>query len=218
MARLVTDLDELYHQMGARPWHLVAHSFGGLLAVEYAMRHPEQVASLFLISTAVEMAEAVASRLQRGLNLLAERDPAAARTLQQVLEDRNLSAAQRYLRALPLLGPLWELVFAQPESERHFHDVLKAHHFATNVALAGALLDQGLLQHSIAPALAELRHPLTALYGREDPSLYDHQARRLAQVRPDATVLALRESGHFVYVEQPERLARHLSEHLARAT
>lgn len=215
MNRLVADLAELHHRLGAPRWHLVGHSFGGILATEYARRHPDHVASLFLISTPVEMTEATLARMQRAAAVLASRDPDAAKELQGLLTDRSLTMVKRYVQALPLMGKASEVIFARPEAEESFHKVLRAHHFSTNVAAASSLLEQGLLEYSLAPALLEARHPLTAVYGREDQSLYDQQARRLAAIRPDSRVLALSETGHFVYVEHPERMALALRDHLA---
>jgi proline iminopeptidase len=214
--RLVADLAELHERLAVPPWHLVGHSFGGILAAEYARRHPEQVASLFLVSTAVEMAAAVAARLERGAALLTRRDPEAAQQLRRVLDDAGLSPAERYVRALGLLARVPELIFAQREGQEAFYRVLQAQHFVPNVVAAGALLEQGLLAHDLAPALRKLRQPVTAVFGREDLSLYDQQARRLAEVLPEAQVLALRGCGHYPYVEEPERLAEVLRGHLGQ--
>lgn len=46
------ELDALVDHLGLRRFHLFGHSWGGMLATEYALAHAEHVASLTLCSTA----------------------------------------------------------------------------------------------------------------------------------------------------------------------
>lgn len=55
MPEMVEDLAQIAEHLHlAQPYVLVAHSFGGSIAVEYAVAHPEQLSKLVLIATAGE--------------------------------------------------------------------------------------------------------------------------------------------------------------------
>src|SRR5687768_18123779 len=47
-AEMADDLDALLDQLGIQRAHLIAHSFGGAVALQYALLHPECVLSLTL--------------------------------------------------------------------------------------------------------------------------------------------------------------------------
>src|SRR6266704_283750 len=50
MKGLVDDLELVLHRLKAqRPLYLIAHSFGGAISTEYALRHPDEVSGLVLI-------------------------------------------------------------------------------------------------------------------------------------------------------------------------
>src|SRR5436305_1578948 len=51
MDGLVDDLETVLKELDVqRPFSLISHSFGGAVATEYALRHPEDVGSLVLIA------------------------------------------------------------------------------------------------------------------------------------------------------------------------
>jgi proline iminopeptidase len=47
----VADIEAIRRRTGARRIHVVGHSFGGLLAQDYAIAHPEHLASLILVDS-----------------------------------------------------------------------------------------------------------------------------------------------------------------------
>ena len=55
IAHFVSELDSLRTTLGIKEWHLLGHSWGTILAVEYYRVHPEYVASLTLCSAALDI-------------------------------------------------------------------------------------------------------------------------------------------------------------------
>ena len=52
LASEMSDLDGLRRSIGVESVGLIGHSWGGLLAMEYAARHPDRVTRLILLNTA----------------------------------------------------------------------------------------------------------------------------------------------------------------------
>jgi proline iminopeptidase len=55
IAHFVAELDSLRAHLGVREWHVLGHSWGTILAVEYYRAHPERVTSLVLASPALDI-------------------------------------------------------------------------------------------------------------------------------------------------------------------
>jgi proline iminopeptidase len=51
---LTADADALREQLGYERWAVLGHSFGGQVALEYAIRYPQSVSSLVLVDTAAD--------------------------------------------------------------------------------------------------------------------------------------------------------------------
>lgn len=60
MDRFVEELAAVRQALGLSRFHLYGHSWGGWLAIEYLLRHPQEVASTVLASTSAGIAEFVA--------------------------------------------------------------------------------------------------------------------------------------------------------------
>jgi proline iminopeptidase len=53
--RFVAELDSLRSHLGYERWHVLGHSWGTILGLEYYRAHPDRVASLTLASAAIDM-------------------------------------------------------------------------------------------------------------------------------------------------------------------
>ncbi|GAB2793826.1 proline iminopeptidase [Hymenobacter luteus] len=74
--RMVQDLEEVRQQLGLESWVVMAHSFGGTIATEYAARYPQRVRGLVLINCTLYLHEAMTSTLTHGLRFVQVPDPA----------------------------------------------------------------------------------------------------------------------------------------------
>ena len=73
--RFVDELETIRQHLRIRKWHIVAHSWGSALAIEYAAKHPEQTASAMLAGPFLATSDWIA-----GTNLLIEEMPEPVRS------------------------------------------------------------------------------------------------------------------------------------------
>ena len=199
----VDDLGRVARELDAEPLHLVGYSWGGLLALLYALeasKAPSRLprpASLLLIDPAPvskefrERFEAEFARRQQGPEISAMRTELAA----SGLRERDPAAYRQRGFELSVAG-----YFFDPHAARDL----------TPFRVVGRVQQQvweSVGDFDLVPRLTELRDvPTLIIHGREDPiPLASSEAAASAM---GARLVTLEQCGHVPYVEQPASLFR----------
>lgn len=201
----VADLEALREAWGQERLALLGYSWGGLLAMLYALEHPDRVSHLALVSPAPAHREARAEFERR----LAERNAAPELVAErQRMRDDGLAAADpaQYRRRS------FELSVAG-----YFHDPSRVAEM-TPFRVTGRTQQEvwaSLGEYDLRPRLASLALPAVVLHGEDDPI-------PIASARESASLIgaefhALPECGHVPHVEALEPFRRHLDAFLPRA-
>jgi pimeloyl-ACP methyl ester carboxylesterase len=176
-------------ELGIRRAHVVAHDFGGPWALAWAVRHSDAFASATLINTGV-------------------------------LIDYRWHHWAKIWRT-PLLGELFQLTASRPavrlllgrenprlsrEQLDRIYEALRP--WATKRAVL-KLYRASPAKTAAAPreALRQLDRPALVIWATEDAYLPTEQAERQQQSFPSARVELLEGHGHWVMIEDPERVA-----------
>jgi proline iminopeptidase len=182
------DAAALLDHLGESRATIYGHSYGSWLALGFALRYPERVDALILCATspAFDYTDEVVATAQA-------RDPIAAAALVEglahgVSTDEELATLWSKILPLYFHGPGQREVLARTV------------YSAPGFSLAMAALDG----FSVVEQLPTLRVPTLVLVGRDDYITPPTQARRLASLTPDATVVEFASSGHFPFVEEPD--------------
>ncbi|AIF45285.1 alpha/beta fold hydrolase [Virgibacillus sp. SK37] len=68
--KLVNDIEELRVFLGINEWIVMAHSFGGILAVSYANQYPERTKGLILSNVTLNMYDSFDHQMKKGSKIL----------------------------------------------------------------------------------------------------------------------------------------------------
>ncbi|MBM3676264.1 MAG: alpha/beta fold hydrolase [Actinobacteria bacterium] len=188
------DLEAVLDDAGVDAAHVVGMSMGGLVAQSLAVRRPERVRSLVLVST-----YAVADEwLRRALGFR-----------RRVIEEMGFSAqfelavlfvfSPKALRTIPdFVHGLEERIAANPPDEAAYR----------------AQLDF-CLAHDETAALPGVRVPTLVVSGAEDALTSRFAGRDLAGLVPGAVYREVPEASHGMVWEEPELFASLVAEHVA---
>lgn len=214
LASDLDDLDEIRCWLGMESVTLLGHSWGGLLAVEYALARPQNVAKLVLMNTApVSVAGWNALALERR----SRRSPEQTAALEAVQADPafqrgDLQADLAYLR----------LVFSGSVNPPELLEALLPRFhasFTPEGVLAAREIDQRLYEDTWADPGYDRLYALRALTVRtlllhgDDDFVPRTVVEDIAEATRDAR-LVLIPGGHFSYLEQPELVKQHVTSFL----
>ena len=202
---MVDDLEKLRRLWGVERMDLIGHSFGTVLALEYAARYPQHVSHLVLSGTVVDFPAIL--------------DLACAR-----LEKVDPEAYAKAVARLPEGSKRRCNVFAAPRSfidgnmypdpeTRKLVDETDASDGMYNTGEIFGALGQVLLEYRFDKA-DRLTMPVLAIAGASDFQAAVEPVRSFVANVPGARLLEYEGRGHFMFVEDPERFARDVSSFL----
>lgn len=198
-ARDVADIEALRAHLDADEVVLIGHSYGGFVALEYALAHPDRVAGLVLYDTSATSGPTLWAEIRANLVARAgapwfEDAAAAFAAFPNGTSDEELTALFR--RAVPLYLHEWPGDVA----------TLDAWLARVRVSYARSHLTPAE-PFDVEARLAELRMPTLVLVGASDFVCSPAMARALAEGIANAELVVLAASGHFGHVEQPDAFA-----------
>jgi proline iminopeptidase len=204
---LAADAEALRQSLGFDRWAVLGHSFGGMVALEYALRYPRSLSHLVLLDTCGDgwWVQENAARIlaRRG------RNPATVRTAQRFFNGditpgeflasvRKLSTAYYY--SLNLL----QLV----------HDVRVGMRMVTSPEALIFGYRHLLKGWSVMDRLAEIQAPALVMAGRDDFQCPPEHQAALAAGIPAACLEIIERAGHNAHAERPAEIVDAVSRFL----
>lgn len=185
----VEDADALRAALGHEQVVVLGHSYGGFLALRYALAHPDRVRGLILVSTAAVMEHWDAVHT----NLAARQ---ATPEQLRAFEDRPFEDDAEFSSTLRALLPLY---FHRPQDE-----VLAQLGVMTTSVEASVAGGRCMADYDVRSELSRIEVPALVLAGRHDFIMpVAATAEPLAAGLPNAELVVFEDSGHFPYIEQP---------------
>jgi len=207
MENLTVDADALRQALGYEKWAVLGHSFGGYVALEYALRYPQNLSHLLLVNTGAD-------------NRWAQENAS------KVLADRGFSPeivnlAHRFLNG-------------QIEPDEMFPSLMKldkayVYHFSPRLmpstlisGIQTKLRPEALIYSethflkgwTVLDRLGEIKVPTLVLAGREDFIYPPECQEELAAGIPNARLVIIDQASHSPHVEKPAETLKAVREFL----
>lgn len=211
LERFVEELARLRDEIGAPTVHLLGHSWGSMLAFDFARAHASHVASLVLDSPILSMARfradtaALRAALPEGVRATMDRHEAAG-TLESEEYQQAIMAfmARHVLRLEPWPEPV------QRSLEGMSHDVYSVMWGPNELMPIG-----NLSGYERMAELPDVRLPVAYVVGRHDEVRPD-AARAFHEATQGSELFVLEESAHLKNLEEPGRYLAVVDDFLRR--
>ena len=205
--RLADDVDELRRHVGAERVRILAHSMGGFVALEYAIRYPEHCRSLGLISCSP--AGTVARTAVPTLKALG-----AVRTARVLGRASWYIAARSWRRESEMkTASRYSMMHIMQEGDQRFRDAVATREKLANNDNASAL-ERLAFQTDMWDRLGQIGCPVLVIHGSKDAP-FVAGGRLLERAIPNVRRIELKGAGHHPLVERHELTSREIIEFLA---
>ena len=191
----VEDMEALRQYLGLDKIVVLGSSYGGMVALSYAIRYPQQVSHLIVIST-------VASYrfLTRAKEILAERGTEEQKVFAQRLWDGTFENEEQLREFFKVMAPLYSFTY-DPNAQQKSLDHAILSPDAINVAFGGFLRS-----YNVVDQLHEITSPTLVIGGRHDWICSPEFSEEIAREIPDADLRIFENSGHLIRADEPEAL------------
>ncbi|HUP01350.1 MAG TPA: alpha/beta fold hydrolase [Gemmatimonadota bacterium] len=196
LSRHVDDIEAVRAALGFERPAILAHSFGTVLAILYALRYPEGLSRLILVGGAPtrEFQDGYRESVRTHLS-------ASARERLAELQRTELTDSvfrERFRAALPLY-------FHRPLSPAERSAFVDSLSFSARV---NRELAAGLEDYDLSSALPHVRAPALVVYGESDRVVRPEYQLQFRGRLLTARFVAFQESGHFPFLEEPHAFAQ----------
>jgi proline iminopeptidase len=194
---LTADAEALRQELGFERWAVLGHSFGGQVALEYALRYPDSLSHLVLLDTGGDSRWAQ----ENAPKVLAERgySPEKVELVRRWFNGEF--APEEMFRIFMRIGgayqhrpSLWQLV------QGLMSGAWRTKFRGEALVFAGRHLAKGW---TVMDRLGEITVPTLVMAGRDDFVFPPECQRELAAGIPDAHLRIIERAGHSPHVEQP---------------
>jgi pimeloyl-ACP methyl ester carboxylesterase len=197
---LTADADALRQKLGYERWAVLGHSFGGHVALEYALRYPGSLSHLMLVDTGGD------SRWSRhnAAGLLASRGYSPQKT--ELV--RRWFTGEFPPRQMPLiLMRIGSAYYSRPSLLMVARDLIRGEWRSKMRSEALIFAGRHLLNGwTVMNRLGEITVPTLILAGRDDFIFPPEHQRELAVAIPSARLQIIDGAGHNPHAEQPAQV------------
>lgn len=205
---LTADAEALREMLGFDKWAVLGHSFGGNVALEYALRYPHNLSHLVLMDTGGDQwwvqQNAPEMLAKQGYNLSAVQ---AAR--------RFYNGQVTVSEYFPTVFKFFRAYYYRINLLRMLRDIVSGPHakFRPEATIFG--YSQLLDGWSVMDRLSEIKTPALVMAGRHDFLFPPEHQAILADRLANANLLLIERAGHNPQVEQPAEVIRIIKDFLA---
>lgn len=191
----VEDMEALRQHLGLDKIVVIGTSYGGMVALTYAIRYPQNVSHLIVIATTAH-----SGFIARAKEILAQKGTEEQKAIAQRLWDGNFENEEQLREYFQVMGSMYSLRYNPSLSGKSWERTILSVD-AINVAFGGFLRNYNVLDQ-----LYKITAPTLVIAGRYDWICAPEFSEEIAQAIPHADLRIFENSSHLIRADEPEAL------------
>ena len=210
MPQFVADLEALRKKLGYEKVTLLGHSWGGLLAMNYAIAHPDHVSTLILADAAPSSAAGFKAFMAEAQKRVG---PLEAKL--KPIEDSKAFKEGDPKTSADFYHTLFQAYFYNPKNIDELDLQRTRESLVGGTKIFPLLAKDYLSNYNIRADLKNLKIPTLILHGDKDivPLWTAHETQKAI---PGSTLVVIKNADHFSYVEKPKEFFGAIEKFLKR--
>ncbi len=191
----VEDMEALRQYLGLEKIIIIGTSYGGMVALSYAVRYPQNVQSLIVIATAGSHRFLELAKVN-----LAKKGTKEQQAIAQLLWDGKFENEAQLQEYFQVMMSMYSITY-KPETPGKSWNRTILSPDAINVAFGGFLRSYNVLDQ-----LHKITAPTLVIAGKHDWICPPELSAEIAAAIPNADLRIFENSGHLIRVDEPEAL------------
>lgn len=190
------DVNRLVSALKIKKFHLVGHSLGGCIALEYALAHPRRIKTLTLVAPAPNEGQSLINDSQYSYGFLNSAGTMqSAFRLSESLGTYRKTLSRALARMMPPDGITGDFEALVDDAARMSHDAAVGH-------------IETLLSWNVQKAVPKLDLPVLIIGGREDRLIPAEALQNAAEKFPNCRLIIWPGMGHTPQLVHPQRFTQ----------
>ncbi|WP_210466521.1 alpha/beta fold hydrolase [Rufibacter roseolus] len=209
LRRTVQDFDEVRQQLGFKQWTVLAHSFGGILATEYAYYFPQTISRMILLNGTLNLNYSAQVQIDKGLEILKPENPAP-------FLDQNRPVIDRFMMIIQALNEkdkYHQLMYTTTEGLRKMNEEDAKR--PPNYSFGQAWMNYPEYFQDFTEVTRHLKMPVLVISGQQDFSIGPDHYKSFKF--PNQTTASM-PGGHVIYLEQNAQFQKAIKEFLKKTS
>ncbi len=190
-AQFAADAVALADHLGHEKIAIIGFSYGGFLALEFALRHPERLSHLVLLDTAPQAPSNYGDEISANIERM---NPSAE--IREVLAE-TWTTDEEMRERFPIMWPLYFKNYDPAVADKLLENCI--------MLVNGNAHEGELAAFNAIPRLHEIDVPTLVLAGREDWVCPPSQAQIMHEGIPNSELVIFEDSGHLPYIEEADK-------------
>lgn len=205
----IDDIESVRVSLGIKSWHILGHSWGGLLAQAYTSAHPDHVKSLALVSSSLGVGKDWKQTKRESFRI--EHSRAGLLSNLRVYVYGSGLIAPGAIGSWAMRGVMtetWHDYFLDPKTAPDPDPVWLSG--CSPVAMMKTDRALSRANQNVLEGLSEYAGPVIVIYGAYD--IFDQSINIVRKRFPEAVQVTLKDSGHVHWLQNPTGYAKALRE------
>jgi len=202
---MAQDIDNLIDSLGEKKAGILGHSFGGALALYFALNYPHRVRELYIVCGGVTYPD-ISRKGWYGRIYDEEMERLnVAEKVKEICERYNrgeITADESFRQQVMIQSP--SIIYHWPEKREEVYDVFSRTDFTFLDEKNSNFKDEPEIHNEMRRRLEEIRCPLLLIAGQQDISCPLETFGFMARKIPNSEMCVIPRSRHFPFIDEPE--------------